>query len=123
MLGQIFLISKNDGVHLTLKKFKANALWGKTIKLSGFSIPVTLSSVPPRHPKGQGWPGAEALARSCGYGGPVLILQLRLPVGAGSVPRPRVPLLPISEEEIAFPYGTPRCGDAFINAWGAPRPQ
>lgn len=60
MLGQI-LISKNDGVHLILRKFKANVLWGKMIKLSGFNLPVTLYSVPPRHPKGQGWPGAEAL--------------------------------------------------------------
>lgn len=89
-------------------------LWvGRTPRLR-----VTLPFAAP-HPKGQGWPGVEALAPSAGYQGPVLILKLRLPVGPGPVPQPRVPLLPIPNEEIAFPYAATCCGDTFINAWEA----
>lgn len=82
---------------------------------------LTLPSEPslgtPRLPKGHGWPGAEALASNPGYQGLVLILKLRFPVGPGSVPQPRVPLLPISNKEIAFPSVITCCGDTFINAW------
>lgn len=42
---------------------------------------MNLPLVPPRIPKGHGWPGAEALAWNPGYQGFVLILKPRLPVG------------------------------------------